>query len=139
MVLAPFDRAAVFLGKATAVAVELLLLEVPILGLAAALFDLTSPSAPAVLLASLVLGIAGLAAVGSLFGVLAESPRAGQGLLPLLVLPLASPVLLAGVRATSLAASGRPGVGPWLGLLAAFDVSFLALGVLLFGALLEER
>ena len=57
----------------------------------------------------------------------------------MLVLPLVAPVLIAGVRATDLAAEGRAGeVLSWLGLLAAFDVVFLSVGVLVFGYLLED-
>src|SRR6185503_5097136 len=84
LLLAPIDKAAVFLGKAVAVTVELLALVI-------------------------------------------------------LVLPLVAPVLIAGVRATDLAAAGRSGeVWSWLGLLAAFDVVFLSVGVLVFGYLLED-
>jgi heme exporter protein B len=58
---------------------------------------------------------------------------------PLLVLPLTTPVLLAGVKATALAAAGLGGqAGSWLGLLVAFDCAFLAMGKLVFGHLLEE-
>jgi len=140
LVIAPIDKAAVFSGKAVAVAIELLALESIVLVISSALFGLSFGEEPFVLVAALVLGTIGLSAIGSLFGVLAESPRAGEGLLPLLVLPLATPVLLAGVRATA-AAAGDPGVhaGSWLGLLAAFDISFLSIGTLVYEQLLEEQ
>jgi heme exporter protein B len=86
-----------------------------------------------------VLGTIGLGAVGSLFGVLNESQKARESVFPLLVLPLATPVLLAGVKATALAAAGRGAqAGSWLGLLVAFDLVFLATGTLLFGHLMED-
>jgi heme exporter protein B len=58
---------------------------------------------------------------------------------PLLVLPLVTPVLVAGVRATALA-TGAPGsgAGSWLLLLVAFDVVLLGAGTLVFGFLLED-
>jgi heme exporter protein B len=57
----------------------------------------------------------------------------------LLVLPLVTPVLVAGVKATGLATAGRGGeAGSWLGLLVAFDVVFLAAGTLVFEHLLED-
>lgn len=138
LLLAPIDKAAVFLGKAFALTVELLALVVAVLLLVVILFDL-SVASPFLMLAAFVLGVIGLAAVGSLFGVVAESPRTREAILPMLVLPLVAPIMIAGVRATDLAAAGRSGeVLSWLGLLAAFDVVFLSVGVLVFGYLLED-
>ena len=139
LALAPIDRAAVFLGKAAAVAVQLWALEVAIVLLVSGLFGLPVGRGVGVMMAGFALGTVGLAAVGSLFGVLEESPRAREAVFPLLVLPLATPVLLAGVKATALATAGRGGqAGGWLGLLAAFDAVFLAAGTLVFGYLLDE-
>jgi heme exporter protein B len=139
LVLAPLDRASVFLGKAAAVTIQLLALESVVLVLVMALFDLSLADSPLVVAGAFLLGTVGLAAVGSLFGVLTESARAREAVFPLLVLPLATPVLVAGVKATSLAAAGRGGeAGSWLGLLAAFDLVFVALGTLVFGHLMED-
>jgi heme exporter protein B len=139
LLLAPVDKAAVFLGKAVAVAVQLLVLEAVVLLLVAGLFDVSLGGRPGLLAGAFVLGTVGLAAVGSLFGVLSESARAREAIVPLLVLPLATPVLLAGVRATALATTGGSGsVGGWLGLLVAFDLVLLSAGTLVFGHLLED-
>jgi heme exporter protein B len=138
LLLAPIDKAAVFLGKAAAVAVELLALVLAVLVLVVALFDLSLGS-PLPLVAAFALGVVGLAAVGNLFGVVAESARTREAVFPMIVLPLVTPVLIAGVRATELAAAGRAGEAlQWLGLLLAFDVMFLAVGVLVFGYLMED-
>ena len=138
LLLAPIDKAAVFLGKAAAVTLELLALVLAVLVLVVLLFDL-SVEDPLLMVAAFVLGVVGLAAVGSLFGVVAESARTREAIFPMLVLPLVAPVLIAGVRATDLAAAGRSSeVLSWLGLLAAFDVVFLSVGVLVFGYLLED-
>lgn len=138
LVLAPIDKAAVFVGKTTAIAIELLVLTVAILVLVVLLFDLALADLGPVVLA-FALGVVGLAAVGSLFGVVAEYARTREAIFPLLVLPLVTPVLIAGVRATDLATSGRPGeAASWLGLLAAFDVVFVSAGVLVFGYVMED-
>jgi heme exporter protein B len=139
LLLAPIDKAAVFVGKAAAVVVQLLALELVVIVLVSGLFGLSLGAEPLTLAAAFVLGTIGLAAVGSLFGVLSESPRAREAIFPLLVLPLATPVLVAGVKATELATSGRGGeAGSWLGLLVAFDLVFLSAGTLVFGHLLED-
>jgi heme exporter protein B len=132
------DRAAIFLGKAAAVAVQLWALEIAIVLLVAGLFGLSLGGSPLTLAAAFLLGTIGLSAVGSLFGVLEESPRAREAIVPLLVLPLATPILLAGVKATAIATAGRGGAGSWLGLLVAFDAVFVAAGTLVFGYLLDD-
>ena len=138
LLLAPIDKAAVFLGKSAAVTLELLALVLAVLVLVVLLFDLSVES-PLLMVTAFVLGVVGLGAVGSLFGVVAESARTREAILPMLVLPLVAPVLIAGVRATDLAAAGRSSeVLSWLGLLTAFDVVFLSVGVLVFGYLLED-
>ncbi len=139
LVLAPLDRGSVFLGKAGAVTIQLLALEAVVVILVIGLFDLSLGGAPLVVAGAFVLGTVGLSAVGSLFGVLTESARAREAVFPLLVLPLATPVLVAGVKATALAAEGRGAeAGSWLGLLVAFDLVFVAVGTLVFGHLLED-
>lgn len=138
LLLAPIDKATVFVGKTTAIAIELLVLTVAILVLVVLLFDLALADLGPVVLA-FALGVVGLAAVGSLFGVVAEYARTREAIFPLLVLPLVTPVLIAGVRATDLATSGRAGeAASWLGLLAAFDVVFVSAGVLVFGYVMED-
>jgi heme exporter protein B len=138
LLLAPVDKAAVFVGKAAAIALELLVLAVAVLLLVVVLFDLSLGS-PLALAGGFALGSVGLAAVGGLFGVVAEAARTREAVFPMLVLPLATPVLIAGVRATDLAATGRSGEAlSWLGLLVAFDVVFVSVGVLVFGYLMED-
>jgi heme exporter protein B len=139
LLLAPVDKAAVFLGKTAAVSAQLLALEAVVVALTAGLFDVSFGGDVAVLAAALALGTVGLAAVGSLFGALDASARAREAVFPLLVLPLATPVVVAGVRATALATASRGGeAGPWLGLLVAFDAVVLAAGTLVFEHLLED-
>jgi ABC-type transport system involved in cytochrome c biogenesis permease component len=66
--------------------------------------------------------------------------RAREVMLPLLMLPVVAPLLLAAVQATSAALSGDPlgELGSWLQLLAAFDVIMLVVGAGTYAFLLED-
>ena len=139
IVLAPIDRAAVFLGKAGAVALQLLVLEAIVVLLSEALFGIGPGGNIGVLFATMVLGTIGLSAIGSLFGVLTETARAREAVFPLLVLPLVVPVVVAAVKATAAAdASNAAEAIPWLGTLAVFDLVFASAGAILFEHLIED-
>jgi len=132
------DPAGIFLGKAAAVAAQLLVLEVVLAVGIVVLYNATITGAVLVVLTCL-LATAGLAAAGTLYGSLAGGLKVRDTLLPLLLLPVAAPVLLAATEAWQAALGGRPGDGTeWLNLLAVFAVIYLTFGVLAFGSLLEE-
>jgi heme exporter protein B len=139
LLLSPVDKGAVFLGKAAAAFVQLIVLLVLTMGIVIVLFGLPVGRAPALLLLTAVLGIGGMSTLGSLLGLLAVRSRTRQAALPVLVLPLVSPVIIAATRATDDLTHGTTaGIGGWLGLLAAFDAAYLAAGYIVFGHLLED-
>ncbi len=128
----------VFLGKAAAVAVQLLVLEVA-LGVGVVVLYGADPSGWALLVGTALPATAGIAAAGSLYGVLAVGLRVRETLVPLLLLPVLAPVLLASTRAFEAALDGSPADGwPWAGLLALFAVVYVGCGIGLYGTLLEE-
>lgn len=132
------DPAGIFLGKVLAVTLQLLVLEVLLGAGVVLLFGTHLHSAPVLLGASLA-GTAGLAAVGVLYGSLSSGLRVRETLLPLLLLPVVAPVLLAGTRSWQFASGQLPknAGDPWLGLLVVFAAVYLALGVVLYGAVQE--
>lgn len=136
--LSGLDGAAVFAGKALAVAAQLLALEV-LLGLGVVvLYDLEAKNPVVLVLASLV-ATGGLAAAGTVYGVLAAGLRVRETLFPLLVLPVVTPVMLGATRAWEAALEGAPAEAwPWVQLLAVFGVIYTTMGWLAFGPLLEE-
>jgi heme exporter protein B len=140
LLLAPMDRAVLYLAKVISILVSMLVVELVALPASIALFNLVV-NLPLLLIA-LVLGTVGLAGVGVLFAAIAAHTRAREVLLPLLLFPIQVPVILATVKSTA-AAVYVPGVDPpeagqWLGLLVAFDALFLGLSVLLFEFAIEE-
>jgi heme exporter protein B len=88
----------------------------------------------------MVLGTIGFAALISLLGAVAAQLRAGALLLPVLLVPLFTPALIAGVKATGIVLSGAPlsAAGQWLKVLTAFDVLFVAAGYVLFEFVVKE-
>ena len=139
LLLSPADKGEVYLGKAAAAFVQLIVLLVATTGIVIVLFGLPVGPAPALLMLTAVLGIAGLSAVGSLLGLLAVRSRTRQAALPVLVLPLVSPVIIAATKATAdLTQGSTSGISGWLGLLVAFDAAYLAVGYIVFGHLLED-
>lgn len=136
--LTGLDPAGIFLGKALAVAVELLALEVLLAAGIAVLYD-ARLQGPLLLVATSVVATAGLAAAGTVYGVLAAGLRVRETLLPLLLLPVLAPVLLASTKAWEAAMGiGLDDGWQWLQLLVVFAVVYTAFGVLAFGPLLED-
>jgi heme exporter protein B len=81
----------------------------------------------------------GLGAVGVVYGVLSSGVRVKETLLPLLLLPVAAPVLLGATKAWDAALAGTPGqAGVWLSVLGVFAVLYVAVGTVAFGPLLED-
>ena len=139
--LAPIDRSALFGAKAAALLVYLLALElvtVPIF----AFFFLGSAAALPPLLAVLLLADLGLAATGTLISSMAVNSRARDLLVPLVLLPLVVPLMIAATGATDpLLAAGGPAYerfGTWLGVLGLYDLIFVLVGYAVFDFLLED-
>jgi heme exporter protein B len=136
--LSGLDPAAIFLGKAAAIAVQLAILEALLAVGVVVLFNVTLDSVAPLILAT-VAATVGLAAAGTLYGVLAAGLRVRETLVPVLLLPVVSPVLLGATRAWEAAIDGVPGdAWPWVGVLAVFAVLTVGSGMLAFGPLLEE-
>ncbi|MGA2208135.1 MAG: heme exporter protein CcmB [Acidimicrobiales bacterium] len=136
--LSGLDPAGIFLGKGAAIVVQLLVLEALLTAGVALLFG-ARLSGGLVLFAACVSASIGLAAVGVLYGVLSSGARVKETLLPLLLLPVAAPVLLGATKAWDDALAGDPThAGVWLSLLAVFAVLYVAVGTVAFGPLLED-
>jgi heme exporter protein B len=142
ILLAPIDRTAVFVAKAAALFLYLLVLEL----VAVPAFDLLllgpDPLKPLpALIALLLLADVGLAVVGALVSALAVETRARDLIVPLLLLPLLVPVTIAASNGTEPLFSGAQAaheLGKWLGLLGLYDMVFLLVSIAVFDFLLED-
>ena len=115
LVLAPCDRSAIWLAKTVSVFAFLALAEL----LALPAFALFFEPVDAATVAAVALANVGIASVGSLLSAIAAASRTRELLLPLLFLPLAIPILIGGVGASSVDDPGR-----YLGFLGLYDGIF---------------
>ncbi len=138
LALVPCDRGFVFLGKAAA-SFLLLLVAQGVTALAFALaFDAPLGRVGGRLAGIAALGAVGLASVGTLFAAISVRTRYREVMLPLLLLPLLVPVLLGAVRATAqLLESGRAPLDA-IQLLLVTDAVFLIVSFLGFEYVLDE-
>jgi heme exporter protein B len=139
--LAPIDRTALLAAKSAALLIYMLALElvtVPVF----ALFFLDSAAALPPLCLVLLLADIGLAATGALISSMAVNSRARDLLVPLLLLPLVVPLMIAAAGASQhLLDAGGPAYdryGTWLAVLALYDSVFLLIGYAVFDFLLED-
>jgi len=138
LLLAPVDRTAIFFGKAVGNLLFMSVVEVALLPLFSVLFDVGLMRAR--ILVVLVLGTVGYAAVGTLLAAIAVNTRAREVMLPVLLLPLAVPVLIAAVRATGALLEGAAlsQAAGWIRILVVYDLVIVAVSLLTFGYVVEE-
>lgn len=141
--VAGIDLSAVFLGKAIALTLQLIALDVVLIAAAFLLYQVQVSAVGLVLLVTCVIcATTGLGFVGTLYGGLTAGTTGRETLLPLLLLPVVAPVLIAATRATE-AAFGSGGAAisegwAWVGLLIIFAAVFGIGGSLAFGPLIDQ-
>ncbi len=139
--LAPVDRTALFVAKATALLAYLV--AVQIIAVPAFVLLLLGPSIAnlAALVALLALADVGIAIVGTLVGALAIQSRARDLLVPLIALPLLLPVLICAAKGTAplLANGGAHALAVrWPLTIALYDLVFGLVAYAVFDFLLED-
>ncbi len=136
LLLAPVDRAVLYWGKLGANFVTMSAMELIMLPVALVLFNL--PLYPPLFFIVLIMGTFGFVAVGTLFAAMTVHTRTREVMLPVLLFPVAVPLLIAAVKATAALLEGSDMIGSWLRLLAAFDLIFATLATLMFKYVMEE-
>ncbi len=139
LLVAPVDRAALFVGKWLSAVVFILITQAINVPLFALFANLPFANLLA-LLPVFVLGTFGFAAIGIMFSAIAANTRMREVLLPILLLPLVLPVLLASIELTASALAGQPldSQRQWLSLLVAYDIIFIVVGLLTFETITQE-
>ncbi len=138
MLIAPIERAAIFCGKLVANFLFALIVGLVLLVVMTVLYNITILRPW--LLVVLVLGTLGFSTIGTLLAAMTAQTRSRESLLPIVMMPIALPVLLAAVRASAGILNETP-MDDWIGwmqILVLVDVVFLAMCLLLFEFVVEE-
>jgi len=140
LLLSPIPRSSIYAGKMLGTLVLVLAIDLVLLPAVAILFRL---EVLATLLRAgpiLFLGSIGYVALGTLFASMSVRTGARELMLSVVLFPLASPGLLAGVVATRELFGGAPfsEILDWLRVLAAFDLVAVVCGLVLFEPLMSE-
>ncbi|MBE9524322.1 MAG: heme exporter protein CcmB [Chloroflexi bacterium] len=138
LLLAPVDRSAIYFGKAIANLVFMFVVEAVVLPVYSVLYNTNLFNLGLILV--IFLGSVGYVAVGTLLSTMAVQSRTRDILLPILLFPLAIPVLIAAVKASSgfLLGLEISEIMTWLNLLIVYDVIFIAIAFMFFDFVVEE-
>ncbi len=138
LMVSPISREMIYAGKMLGSLTFMLIVEIVALPIFAFLFNLEVITLKIV--AVTLLATIGFVACGTLFSALAVKTKARELVLPILFLPIVVPVIIAAVRATSLALSGKTwgDMGSWLLIIIAFDAVFLVISFWIFNFVIEE-
>jgi heme exporter protein B len=138
LLLAPVDHTAIYFGKMISTTLFMLIVEALMLPVFTAFFGVNLFNAG--LLVTVVLGTVGFASVGTILSAMTAQTRAREVLLPILLLPVAAPVLIAAVKATAGILDGlsTAEISRWWQLLLAFDVIFPAIAFMTFDYVVKE-
>ena len=137
--MSPLSPFAILLGKMLANLCFLSLAEIVIVPVFAVLYNVSLSGVIGRMALVLFLGTIGLVVTGTVFSAVAAHARMRELLLPLLLLPILAPLLIAAVEATASLFAEQPGLDrTWLAFLGGFDIVFLTASWLLSDFLLEE-
>lgn len=140
LLLAPIDRSAIYLGKLLGNITLLGIIELAMLPLFALFLNIPILPYLSKLSIILLLGTVGFASIATLFAAISVNTQMRDVMLPILLLPIVSPILIAAVEMTTTTFRGGEWeeMSNWLRLLAAFTVVFLVASVMLFDYIVEE-
>jgi heme exporter protein B len=138
LMLAPLDRSGIYVAKMLGNLIFLSIVEAIVVPLFWVLHNMSGFPWP--LAAIIPLGTVGFVAAGTLFSAMTVGTRAREVLLPILLLPVSVPVIVAAAKATGivLTQDSIAAAAGWIRLLVACDVVFLVLSLLTFEYVIEE-
>ena len=141
LLLAPVPRLAVFLGKAFAMTVLVLIVAVVCAPLLALFLSVPLFDYPGQLALVVLLGALGFSVVGSVFSATLLKVRSRDVLLPVILYPILIPLFVAGTKTTAALVGDPPDLDVawyWIQFLGIYDAGFLVLSLWTFESLVIE-
>lgn len=138
LLMAPIDRGVIYLAKLVSNLVLILAVAAVVTPVGVLFFGFDLSRAPGTFAIVMALSIVGFAAVGTLFSAMVSSSRLQGGLLPMMIFPIALPLVLMSTQ--MMLKAFRDGVPPGpaaIGVLVAFDLIFLTASWVMFEWVLE--
>ncbi len=140
LLLCPVDRSAIYLGKMVGNFIFITIIELITLLPFAVFLNVPIIHVLPQLLLIILLGTLGFCCVGTLFAAISANTKMRDVMLPVLLFPVISPIIIASVQATGAILDGAEfgEITRWIGLLIAFIAIFLAASVIVFDFVIEE-
>jgi heme exporter protein B len=140
LMLWPVEPIAIFYGKAIANAILLVVVAFALLPLLVAMYDVDVKGNLFLLIAVVCAGCAGLAAPGTLLGLITSQAKGSSVLHPLMLFPLVVPAIMAASSATSKIIEGDPmeQAPAWFSVLLVFDAVHWSVSGWLYQRMLED-
>ena len=138
LLLAPIPRSALFYGKLIGTWLFEIIVAIVVAFALSILFNTNLFDLGLGL--GMLVGTIGFATVGTLLGSMAVYANGRETTLPILILPVALPIIISSVRVTTDILGGQAPSEwlPWLAFLASIDAVFLVLAFILFDVIVEE-
>ncbi len=137
LLLASGECSSIFFAKFFGNLTLLFLVELIVVPLYTVFTGYSSSSNILLFLATLLLGSWGLALIGTMINSITVQLRSSRVLLPILMFPLAVPLLIAVIESTNSALKAGSGSEGWLYFLIIFDLIFVIIPLILFDYILE--
>ena len=140
MLLTPVPRTAIFVGKMSGNLLFVGFVELISVPLFVLFYNVSLAGRLPQLLAVTAMATVAFVAVGTLLSAMVVRTRFAELMLPILLLPFLIPPVVGAVQLTSRILAARPAseLMGWFKLLAAFDIVFCVLAILLYEATLDE-
>jgi len=140
LMLTPADRTAIYFGKLISNLVFLSIMELFILPLFMIFFNIDILEHLLSLLLVIFLGTLGFCSLGTLLSSLASNLKTREIMLPILLYPLLTPIVIGVVRMTGQVLAGEPlsEMMNWIGLTACFDIIYIGVSIMTIDHILEE-